>query len=635
MIYALFVGSSVLFCVLSRQRRRMQQRGATKTFRFLLIENTLDFLLPFVAVTLFYSILSASVSNAGSDQSSIALLQEYERRLQGVKDLLKSLKLTPGYSFLVLLCAFFLALLARSVAVFGPYEKRIEKLHSLLGKYHKWIGHTAIVVGLLASFTFFEKSVSAGLGRVQIAIKDTREKGEEVRREIEEAVAGEVAPALAQQLSTVALPLERAFAVYEQFDKDYEEFEREKAATEEYRISSPETERLDAELKRRQTKLNHALEQVAPAERAEAPVRAYEGSLSKQKAKLMEAALQKRFAVFAARRAKQVFGSPLGREVGNRILKAILSEKHLPGVENLTADFPIVGPILAIFTESVRKKAAASISEATDRIAEKAYLEGGSTLEPDIAATAADIASGITRSVPPVPAQVLVEAERASRADLAKVETARDEYHDILEVRQTKLREANHMLTQKMSIEARRVGEATKLPRHVRKTPKFLETDDPLVSPENTRILKRLRSAETDSSGLLGPDTTSAGLFPSKFATAVDKLIEESSAIGDPLAQNKFLTRVETELSKGDSYATKVRGLAALAGECPGAHASADQFNDIVAETRPVEPSRPWLHSYDGSTHPRSFEPSRPYERFRPMEPVRRYRPPVRIVPRR
>ena len=388
MIYALFVGSGVLFCVLYRQRRRMQQRSTTKTFRFLLIENTLDFLLPFLAVTFFYSILSASVSNAGSDQSTIALLLEYERRLQGVKDLLKSLKLTPGYSFLVLVCAFFLALLARSVAVLGPYEKRIEKLHSLLGKYHKWIGRTAIVVGSLASFTFFEKSVSAGLGRVQIAIKDTREKGEQVRREIEEAVADEVAPALAQQLFTVFPPLQQAFAVYEQFDKDYEEFEREKAATEEYRISSPETERLDADLMRRQTKLNEALEQVAPAERAEAPVRAYEGSLSKQKAKLMEAALQKRFAVFAARRARQVFGSPLGREVGNRILTAILSEKHLPAVKNLTTDFPIVEPILAILTESVRKKAAASISEATDRIAEKAYREGGSALEPDIAATA-------------------------------------------------------------------------------------------------------------------------------------------------------------------------------------------------------------------------------------------------------
>ena len=168
-------------------------------------------------MTFFYSILSASVSNAGSDQSTIALLLEYERRLQGVKDLLKSLKLTPGYSFLVLVCAFFLALLARSVAVLGPYEKRIEKLHSLLGKYHKWIGRTAIVVGLLASFTFFEKSVSAGLGRVQIAIKDTREKGEQVRREIEEAVADEVAPALAQQLFTVFPPLQQAFAVYEQF----------------------------------------------------------------------------------------------------------------------------------------------------------------------------------------------------------------------------------------------------------------------------------------------------------------------------------------------------------------------------------------------------------------------------------
>ena len=177
MIYTLFVGSGVLFCVLYRQRRRMQQRGQTKTFRFLLIENTLDFLLPFLAVTFFYSILGASVSNAGSDQSMIALLLEYERRLQGVKDLLKSLKLTPGYSFVVLVCAFFLALLARSVAELGPYEKRIEKLRWLLGKYRKWIGSTAIVVGLLASFTFFEKSVSAGFGRVRLRSKTRERKG--------------------------------------------------------------------------------------------------------------------------------------------------------------------------------------------------------------------------------------------------------------------------------------------------------------------------------------------------------------------------------------------------------------------------------------------------------------------------
>ena len=46
---------------------------------------------------------------------------------------------------------------------------------------------------------------------------------------------------------------------------------------------------------RRQTKLNEALEQVAPAERVRRRSGAYEGSLSKQKAKLMEAALQKRF----------------------------------------------------------------------------------------------------------------------------------------------------------------------------------------------------------------------------------------------------------------------------------------------------------------------------------------------------
>ena len=178
------------------------------------------------------------------------------------------------------------------------------------------------------------------------------------------------------------------------------------------------------------------------------------------------------------------------------------------------------------------------------------------------------------------------------------------------------------MLAQKLSIEARRVGEAQRQMTSSSRRGSIV-------------FFKRLRRGETDSSGLPGSDTTSADLFPSKFATAVDKLIEESSATADPLAENTFLTRVETELAKADSYAEKVRRLAALAGEYPAAHASADQFNDIVAETRPVEPSQPGLHSYDGSTHPRSFEHSRQYERFRPMEPVHPYRPPVRIIPRR
>jgi len=602
MIYFVCAVSAVLFAILRRIRQQMETQQRTRTFSFLLVDNALSFLRPFVVVTLFYVVLSLIVN--GGYESTVEVLRKYERLLDSVKNLLKQLKLTPSASLFVLIIAFVLALVADAIAILRPYKARIERLHSFLEKYHKWIGRITTVVTLLASFTFFGGTVSRERARLEIAIKDMCERGEELHNTLEEELRTRVADDILRALPSAVVSFQPLSTIHEEIDRKYDEFIREKQASAEYRIESPATEALLTDVQSRKAKIEvlaGPAEITTPTQKL--PERQYEGLISKPKL----SALQKETTAFAgrsARLAKEAFETPLGNRVGVSILKMLISERHIPALEALTSDIPIAGPLLSILTDSVRKKTSMLISDATNSIAAASFEPTPPSLRTAIDATVNDVTAVILTDISGPNASNFGVEEALGQTNLAQLDAAERDFHARLENEKTLIRERNRLLVQRLR--------TTKTA-----TPSEYPAETMDFMPDRRRWnstfedLPALRLDLRPEEIVLVPNPSAQ---PSKFDRALGRLIDKAEQVEDPFRQNRRLNAIMDVMSRVESFEKKAASLAKVAAFEFGDDTVAESFKEIVRQ-RDIAAGR-------GPTLDRPRDPvQRRFERI--AEPVR------------
>jgi len=571
MIYFAFATSVVLFVILRQGRRRMQIEKQTQKFSFLLIDNAVKFLRPFMAVTLFYLLLTIFLN--GSSEATIGVLREYERWLNKVQNLLKYLKLTPALSLLVLVVAFAATLVADAFVTLRPYKERIEHYHSFVEKYHKWIGRVATVITLLSCFTFFGGTVSSAHGRLELKITDMRTKGEELRNAVEEELSKATAANIMDALPSTAMNFGPVSALYEEIDRKYKELIREKEASSKYKIESRAAEETLADFQSSNLRIESFSTPARTAEASqETPARKYETSISKSKLNRLQHELEECVG-HSARLAKEKFETPLGSRIGTSVLKILISERHIPVLNALTTAIPIAGPLLSILTDSIRTKASLLIGSTTDSIIAAAVYNNPPTLQDSIETSARNVSAAVLKDISANNTPISGVEETLARGNLAKLDAAEKELHTRLENEKGAFRELNRVLLKKL-----RASLVTTQAEASHETGVW----PPLRLP-NSRL------GLGDFPQLAGEEmidaTKRVSEQQSKFIVAVEHLIDQSEKIDDPLKQNEILIAITTTVSSDKSLEIKAASLGKLAGLQLNDEVVKKSFNEISRQS--------------------------------------------------
>jgi hypothetical protein len=579
MIYFAFATSLVLLVILRQGRRRMQIEKQTQKFSFLLIDNAVKFLRPFMVVTLFYLVLTIFLN--GSSETTIGVLREYERWLNKVQNLLKYLKLTPALSLLVLVVAFAATLVADAFATLRPYKERIEQYHSFVEKYHKWIGRVATVITLLGCFTFFGGTVSRAHGRLELKITDMRTKGEELRNAVEEELSKTTAANVMHALPSTAMNFKPVSALYEEIDRKYKELVREKEASSKYKIESRAAEETLADFQSSNVRIESFSTPARTAEASqETRARKYESSISKSKLNRLQHELEE-YVGQSARLAKEKFETPLGSRIGTSVLKILISERHIPVLNALTTAIPIAGPLLSIITDSITTKASMLIGSTTDSIIAAAVDNNPPALQDSIETSAKNVSAAVLKDISANNTPISGVEETLARSNLAKLDAAEKELHTRLENEKGAFRELNRVLLKNLRAS--------------------LVTTQAEPSHE-TGVWPRLRLPDSrlglgDFPQLPGEEmidaTKRVSEQQSKFIVAVERLIDQSEKIDDPLKQNEILIAITTTVSSDKSLEIKAASLGKLAGLQLNDEVVKKSFNEIGGQSNAVA-GREW-----------------------------------------
>jgi len=617
MIYFAFATSLVLFVILRQGRRRMQLEKQTQKFSFLLIDNAVKFLRPFMVVTLFYLILTLFVN--GSSEATIGVLHEYERWLNNVQNLLNYLKLTPALSLLVLVIAFAATLIADAFVILRPYKERIEHYHSFVEKYHGWIGRVATVITLLGCFTFFGGTVSRAHGRLEVKIKDMRTKGEELRNAVEEELSKATAANIMHALPSTAMNFKPVSTLYEEIDRKYKELVREKEASSKYKIESRAAEGTLADFQSSNLRIESFSTPARTAEASqETPARKYETSISKSKLNRLQHELEE-YVGHSARLAKEKFETPLGSRIGTSVLKILISDRHIPVLNALTTAIPIAGPLLSILTDSIRTKASILIGSTTDSIIAAAVDNNPPTLQDSIETSAKNVSAAVLKDISANNTPISGVEETLARSSLAKLDAAEKELHTRLENEKGAFRELNRVLLKKL-----RASLVTTQAEPSHETGVW----PPLRLPDSRLGLRDFQQLPGEE---MIDATKRVSEQQSKFIVAVERLIDQSEKIDDPLKQNKILIAITVTVSSDKSLESKAASLGKLADLQLKDEVVKESFNEIGRQSDVVAGRKRASGRLDadhlGTETERRFErihePPRFEPRFHPL-PARR-----------
>src|SRR5262245_20583950 len=385
MIYLLCCVGCLLTYLCYRRKVRLENEGETKGVAFAFVTTAFDVLIPFTIVTFAYAVLSFSLSDMGSDTTTLETLRNYERRIQSIQGYLKYLKPSSAVSFLILTGWFLLAMYLRTK--FGAQGgERAEKGYARYETYNKWIKRVATVVTMLASFTFFGSQVDGLGGKLQAHIKTVQDNynafAEELNDTVQETVANE---AYQQVYRSRPERYVRLWRLHQQTWTSYEEAGRKYGKTKaSYAYEATAFDALESKLQQRVERIKQVLHDSE--KRASDPPRKAQFSeskashLSAQKVSRMRSRLASYSSSLAAR-AEPILKTPLGKKLVPGVLSVLVTHKNLPVFQSLAKEIPLLEPIFSVLEKTLTKQLELKTNDLVHQLAQRAVTEPNLNLE--------------------------------------------------------------------------------------------------------------------------------------------------------------------------------------------------------------------------------------------------------------
>lgn len=610
MIYLLCFVGCVLTYLCYMSKRDAREAGDTKTFRYIFVTNSLEFLIPFTAVALFYIAIAISLRGMESDETTLETLRLYENRLLWLKETLKLLKLTTGYSLLLLLGCFLLSLVAQYLALPDKYSERINKSYQFFEKYNKWLKRISITVALLASFTFFGGQASMPTNRLEARIKSMVDEYNGFRDALDEVVSESLLNETYIRLASSTAPR------YQQWSKVNDDFkikyvsleERYDLARRSYKVVAPKAEALAGKPPQRQAKINDLLPESDTVgrkpPRTASPPPDQARFISNQKLKGLRASL-KEYSRNLTLQTEAALHTPLGSRLVPSGLKAIFNHKNLPLLKTLGEQYPILDAILPVFTDTFNKKTGEGISHLSSQLVNKAMTSPAINLEGEIATGVKEILKDTPVEWSKASGEAFSRIEAGIQQDIVVIEAAKSELDALLKIKEAEIRNQNRQL----------YGEVR---RHWEEAVRNYKPNPPLS--ERGSLFRPVKAIQRRV-----------------MKDAINKFIAETQRITEPIAQNEVLRSTLDLLQSRHGFDYKVSELRDIAQtRLPGTVA----FNNLTRIESAIRPElrfRPPTQ-YPFSYPPHMFSPGRTPPGYRPptvYRPPPVYKPPTVYRPPR
>ena len=144
----IFSGGTLLYC--HRVRALLAKRNVESGMLYLLVKSAQETVWPLFIVSVVLALLDLGIRSATSDHSTLQVVYSCERWVTRLHALLKHLRLTPGWSFLLLVGIFAAKLLAGRFFTKQQTGKRIDRAYRWISGYHRWIGRAVSTVAFLS-----------------------------------------------------------------------------------------------------------------------------------------------------------------------------------------------------------------------------------------------------------------------------------------------------------------------------------------------------------------------------------------------------------------------------------------------------------------------------------------------------
>ena len=417
MIYFLCCLGFVLVYFCYKRKRHLETEGKDKDLSYAFVTNSFEVLLPFTVVTLLYAILSFTLSDMGSDQVTLETLRIYEKRIQEIQEWLKYFKLNSVYSFLLIGVWFLVSLIVRYKWGQG-HSERMEKVYSKYETYHKWIKRIAVVVTLLATFTFFGSQVDGLGGELEAHIKTMKDNYNAYVAKLERAIKETVATETHSRITSSA-PAQYARAIrinrqtWERFSSVAGKY---RSTSVRYEYTSPKFEALESRIQRQEKSVVESIaviEKTIDIPQSSSPeIESLAKTITNNRLKQINESLD-RYLTSLAAQAEPVLKTPLGKKIIPGALGVLISHNNISVLKSLAEQSPILDAILPVFTKTLSKKVEMQTNEAIHRLAEKVVTQPHIKLEREM--------KGETETIVK---DVVIEWNESSNQTLLALETA-------------------------------------------------------------------------------------------------------------------------------------------------------------------------------------------------------------------
>ena len=347
---AIFLVVILLALICWHKVKKIENQPGDKTLRYFLFKNSLEFLRPFIIVSLLYFVLVVLVSYFSSFFSIQALLW-IEQSLAKFKSYFTIFKLSPLGVFGILLVLYLLGL-------FLLPKDKTRKVFGIFDRYQKLIRRAYTILIFLCLFTLFGTQLGEPANQLKLQIKTIREGYADLVRESEEALTQAVADDLFDKVyDSFPQPYRNAIAALPTSGSKMESVSgRYRDAKSKHQIVLPALEQLEKQQKKRTRvvsrikRANLIIERGIPRIRAIGP--SPSADLSHLDIKKARSAVQqfkrnlkhKMITLLKAEGSKKVAFQPV--KIGSSKLKSVL-------VRPIISAYPCLEPLSEFFFKTV------------------------------------------------------------------------------------------------------------------------------------------------------------------------------------------------------------------------------------------------------------------------------------------
>lgn len=459
-----------------RKARQLKARGV-EGFAYHLLRDSLDFLIPFVAVLGLYYLAFAYVRH--SDGISLSTLVRIEERLDQARELVAPFKVNHIAMFVVLF-ALYLAVMV------GMSNAARQRLHKGVNIYKNAVRLVYIVIVLLVSFTFLGTLPGNPQLDVELKIKTVREGYDTLREEVASTLVEQAAEQLCQKAYDSFLPW-----YGETFDLPLRVAGEAAALSASYSRAVAEHQVKDREIEAIIAKYSRSPQAAMPSGRA-TPIsptvhttrispepRPVPGNASLAKIdhardslKQYRAGLKAQLTTFLQR--------PGAKEVVLQTPK-LLTGQTKDALIALSSDFPLMEPLIDSLVKAVDDTVAKRLERAVDRATE-------ATVAGNLKAVSQQV-SEFARETPVVVSQQTQEKARTAKANLENslVEVVRSKTRLETAVRQVETRRIDTWIERLTSTDSEVRREAAT---------RLAQSGEKLSKPQINRLVQLMKDGQ-------------------------------------------------------------------------------------------------------------------------------------------